>query len=130
MNTALKAATVVALAWLFTFPPAASAGDGKKIFTDEGCVTCHAVSAAGITVVESEEAKKELKEQETEGAKPPPDLSGVGLKRDADFLNKYLRKKTDIEGRKHKKRFKGSDTDREALVAWLLTLKSPVGQGK
>lgn len=130
MNTALKAAAVFGLAWLFTFPSAAVAGDGKKIFTEEGCVTCHAVSAAGITVMESEEAKKDLKEQEAEGAKSPPDLSSVGVKRDADFLNKYLRKKADIEGRKHKKRFKGSDADREVLVGWLLTFKSPAGQGK
>lgn len=130
MNTALKAAAVVGLAWLFAFPAAASAGDGKKIFAEEGCATCHAVSAAGITVVGSEEAKKELKGEKPGGTKSPPDLSSVGVKHDADFLNKYLSKKAGIEGRKHNKRFKGSDADREALVAWLLTFKSPAGQGK
>jgi hypothetical protein len=39
----------------------------------------------------------------------------------------YLRKRVDIEGRKHKKRFKGSKEELKQLVLWLTTLrKKPV----
>ncbi|MBI4666029.1 MAG: cytochrome c [Nitrospinae bacterium] len=130
MNAITRIAVAAASVWLCSSPPALAGDDGKTLFINEGCVNCHSVKSAGITVMESAEAKEELKEQAAEGAKAPPDLSGLAAKRDADFLDKYLRKKIAIDGRKHKKRFKGSDAERETLITWILALKPAAGQGK
>ncbi len=80
--------------------------DGKQIFLTQKCNLCHSVSPAGIqATVKSEKMKG-------------PDLVGAS-KRDAKLLNDYLRKKADINGKKHSKEFTGSDEEIGALIAWL-----------
>jgi hypothetical protein len=49
-----------------------------------------------------------------------PDLSGVAPRVTA-FLEKYLRRKGDINGQKQKKAFTGSDEALDALISWLQT---------
>lgn len=81
--------------------------DGKQIFLAQKCNLCHTVSSAGIqATVKSEKMKG-------------PDLTGVAPKLDAGLLNNYLRKKTEINGKKHGKEFTGSDEEIGALIAWL-----------
>ena len=80
--------------------------DGKQIFLAQKCNLCHSVSPAGIqATVKSEKMKG-------------PDLVGES-KRDAKLLNDYLRKKAEINGKKHGKELTGSDEEIGALMAWL-----------
>ncbi len=96
------------------FRPAATAKaqepkilDGKQIFLAQKCNICHSISSAAIqATVKSEKMKG-------------PDLTGTAAKRDATLLNSYLRKKADINGKKHSKEFTGSDEEIGALIAWL-----------
>ena len=50
--------------------------DGKAIFLESKCNTCHTVTALKIE-------KKKGAEEESEGKVKPPDLSSVGLERKA-----------------------------------------------
>ncbi len=86
----------------------AGVNEGKQVFLDKGCTNCHTVTAQGI------ESKKMM---------DAPDLSTVGTKHDGDFLLKFLRKKIDLNGKKHQKKFKGSKADFMKLQKWLLSLK-------
>jgi mono/diheme cytochrome c family protein len=97
---------VTILATLVALGASANAAtlDGKKIFQDQKCDMCHAVSSAGITPT---------------GKIKAPDLTEVAAKEDAAFLTKFLRKQADKNGKKHIKAFTGSDEELGALVAWL-----------
>lgn len=81
--------------------------DGKQIFIAQKCNLCHTVSSAAIQAITKSEKMK------------GPDLTGLTPKQDAKLLNDYLRKKADINGKKHGKEFTGSDEEIGALIAWL-----------
>ena len=86
--------------------------DGKTLFTEtHKCNMCHAVPAAGI------EAK--TKSDKMKG----PDLGG---KMEADFeqLAAYVRKAGELEGKSHKKEFKGTDEELQAIIDWLGSLEA------
>ncbi len=107
-STLLAAVLLLAVASWAPAPAAAQAKlDGKAIFLAQKCTMCHDVSSAGITATTKSAAVK------------GPDLAGAAAKRDAKLLNDYLRKKADIDGKKHKKEFTGSDEEIGALIAWL-----------
>jgi mono/diheme cytochrome c family protein len=78
--------------------------DGKKIFLAQKCETCHAVASAGIKAT---------------GKIKAPDLTGLSAKRDAKMLSEFLRRNTELNGKKHVKPFTGSDEEMGALIAWL-----------
>jgi mono/diheme cytochrome c family protein len=82
--------------------------DGKQVFIDGKCTTCHTVVAEGVT------SKK----------KDATDLSKTGDTYKADFLAKYLTKKDKLNGKDHKTAFKGTDQELGALTKWLESLKS------
>jgi mono/diheme cytochrome c family protein len=94
--------------------------DGKAVFIENRCNSCHTVKAAGI------EKKKaaEPAEAKSSSKKTPPDLSGVGLERKADWIAKFLMKEETIKGDKHEKRFKGPEADLKLVSAWLETQKT------
>lgn len=102
--------TGLLLAASYSGPAAAEAPkvlDGKQIFLAQKCNLCHSISSAGIqATVKSEKMKG-------------PDLAGVTPKKDATLLNNYLRKKAEINGKKHGKEFTGTDEEIGALIAWL-----------
>jgi mono/diheme cytochrome c family protein len=110
-----------------------TAGDaipaGQKIYTTFKCTQCHSIDSLKIAKVKSEE-----KEEETlaEGEKKvdPPDLSGTGNNHDAVFMAKWLMKEEKIEGKKHKKKFKGNEEELKILSEWLVTLKFNVPKKK
>jgi mono/diheme cytochrome c family protein len=81
-------------------PSPAQAGDsaGEKVFADQKCAKCH-----------------------KPGSKR--DLAGVGKKHDAKWLTAFLKHEEAIDGKKHKKKFTGTDAELEALVKWLASLK-------
>lgn len=81
--------------------------DGKQIFLAQKCNICHTVSSAGVQATTKSEKMK------------GPDLTGVAPKLDAHLLNDYLRKKVEINDKKHGKQFTGSDEEIGALIAWL-----------
>ena len=90
--------------------------DGKAIFLSAKCESCHAIKSMSI------EAKKA--EGEDAGDNKGADLSDVGLKHDAEFIAKYLQKLEAIEGKKHMKKFKGTEDELKMLAAWLAELKT------
>ena len=98
---------------------------GQKLFLDNKCTQCHNISALKIAKVKSDNAEEE--EEASEGGKKvePPDLSDIGKDKDHDaaWFTKWLMKEEKIEGRKHKKKFKGSPEELKTVADWLTTLK-------
>ncbi len=85
--------------------------DGKEIFLKQKCDLCHTVSTAGIEAKVKSEAMK------------GPDLANVGDRHDAEWIENWLRKKVEMNGKKHPKAFTGSDEELGALIAWLQNQK-------
>jgi len=117
----LGATVIVALAVAMVIPTTTGANpligqegsggmDGKALFTGAKCNMCHSVSAVGI------EAK--VKSEKMKG----PDL--VNLTTDAGTIKTYLKGESELNGAKHKKKFKGSDEELQALINWLLEQKN------
>lgn len=108
-NLVLYLTFIFAIVLLFGFTYSINEGgdDGKKLFVDKKCASCHTVETAGI------ESKK----------KDASDLSEVGAERSAEFLLKYLKKEAKLEGKEHKPAFKGTDEELNIIVDWLETLK-------
>ena len=102
---------VVLLAVFYSGPAAGQAGklDGKAIFLAQKCNMCHSVPTQGIV--------RTMKSEKMAG----PDL--VNVKEDAAFLNKFLRKQADLNGKKHGKAFTGTDEELGALIAWIQAQK-------
>ena len=86
--------------------------DGKVEFGEQKCVMCHGVAAEG------------MKAKTTSAKMAGPDLSGfksdMSLQKQAD----YLRGEIAIDGAKHKKPFKGTDEELQAIVDWLGSLEA------
>ena len=103
----LFSAPVLTVATAQTSAPASGESlDGKEIFLAQKCNLCHSVSTAGIEAT--------TKSEKLRG----PDL--VDLDRDAEWLAGWLKKEIELNGQKHKKEFKGSEEELDALIAWLL----------
>ncbi len=108
--TALIVLSVVGMVLALSLPGFAQTSDaGKKVFTDNKCNMCHSVESQGVT--------------KTMASSKAPDLSNAGATHDAAWFTKYLKKETDLDGKKHVKPFTGKDEDLKALVDWLATLK-------
>jgi len=94
-------------------PLVAVAGDAaKEIFVAQKCVKCHSIDAQGV---------------ETTSKKDPSeisDLSEVGSKHDQAAISAYLKRESEMNGKKHKYKFKGTDEEFETVVAWLASLKA------
>jgi len=102
---------------------AAEDAPGLALFKKSGCNECHAISSLGI------EKKKPAEPAagaaaETKKKKDAPDLSGVGLEREAKWISAFLNKEEAIDGEKHEKRFKGTEAERRTIAMWLATLKT------
>lgn len=119
------AAPLVALP-LLVIGQSAEAQQGPEVFKKYKCMECHSVKAAGIDKVAKKGGDKDDDDEggESKGEKKePPDLSDVGTKHNASWMQAYLKKKEKIEGVAHRKRFKGSKEELETLTAWMETLK-------
>ena len=115
----LVSVAVVAATALAEQASTPAARDGKTIFLENKCTSCHSVQALKI------EKKQGSEEEKSDDKVKPPDLSSVGLERKADWMAKFLLKKVTIDGEKHRKLFKGSEADLKVLTAWLETQKVP-----
>ena len=91
----------------------AKGAPGKQVFVEHKCNECHTVKVEGV-----ERSKKKKKGID------PPDLSDVGKSRKRDWMQRFLQKKEKIDGKKHKKKFRGDAAEEKALLDWLTSLKS------
>jgi mono/diheme cytochrome c family protein len=99
---------------LLPIPAAHAAGGdppGKAVFLGQKCNQCHGIAALGIAAT--------VKSESLRG----PDLSEVGGRRTAKWIEGWLRRQETIEGKKHKKQYTGTDAQLADLVAFLGTLK-------
>jgi cbb3-type cytochrome oxidase cytochrome c subunit len=135
----------IAMASLIILSNVASAQDkqvkenGRKIFIEKRCYTCHTINAESDAIQKEKEAFAKSKgvelksddDKKEEGI--APDLSDIGNKVDAEFLKAFLKnpkkyfKNTPVcqsnAKKKYRKRFKGTPEEFETLVAYLTTLK-------
>ena len=114
------------------------AEDGRKIFVEHRCYTCHTINA------EAEQLKKdmeefakekgvELKETEEDADSQKHDLSDIGNERSSEWLTNFLKSPKEyfkdtpdckkLARKKDRKKFKGSDADLQTLVNYLASLK-------
>ena len=109
LGVALILAVPALAALLYSGPPAeaAAAPDGKAIFLAQKCNLCHSVKAAGIEAT--------VKSDKVKG----PELTEALAKQDAAWIEKFLKKQVDLDGKKHGKQFTGSDEELGAVIAWL-----------
>jgi len=109
-NLFVYLAFVLAIVLLFGFAYSINpeGGDGKSLFVEKKCNTCHSVEAAQI------ECKK----------KDAFDLSKIGDKYEEEFITKYITKKEKIDGKEHKMTMKGSEEEVKTVAEWLASLKS------
>ena len=83
---------------------------GQAAFLENKCNTCHSVDSAGI-------AKKSKKMKGR-------DLSDVGNRIEStEWLNGFLLKEQEKDGNKHKKTWKGTDEELDAIIEWIAGLK-------
>ena len=89
------------------------------IFTEHECQGCHSVQIAKIDLDIGDLEPDEIDED-------APDLSGVGLEHEIDWLKLYLKKKNKQNDEKHEKKFRGTDEEFEVLTNWLVSMKTEV----
>lgn len=114
--------------WLLTLLLLLAAGSaaaeekGQALFLKNKCNKCHTLESKGITLL----PKKGGDEDEDEGEKKKPvDLSRIGTDHDAAFIQGWLKRETEKDGKKHKFKLPKTTTDEEvaAIAGWLATLK-------
>ena len=113
------ALVIVVGTWIAPRPASADDAAGKTIFVEQRCNTCHTIKSQSVEITEAEEGEVE---EAVEGDPDPPDLSAIGSEHDKVWIAKYLIKKEEVEGRKHKKRFRGSTDELKTVAEWLATL--------
>jgi Cytochrome c len=87
--------------------------DAKTLFVEtHKCNLCHSVSAADI------EAK--TKSDKMQG----PDLSGLKTDKNRAEIVAFVKKESDMDGASHKKEFKGTDEELNAILDWLGSLEA------
>ena len=92
---------IVAEAWPQTDSDRISRG--KQIYSDKQCALCHTIQG--------------------KGGKSGPDLSDVGRKRDAQWLERFLMSPSTVIPKAKMPSLKGGADERQALVAYLLSLQ-------
>ncbi|MCP4200585.1 MAG: hypothetical protein GY769_01460 [bacterium] len=86
--------------------------DGKALFTEtHKCNMCHAVPAADI---EAKTTSEKMKGGDL-GGKVEGELAEIAA---------YVRKEADMDGKQHKKPFKGTDEELQAIIDWLGSLEA------
>ncbi len=87
---------------------AAASMNGKAIFMEQHCNTCHSLDVDGI--------------HRMINASSPmagPDLTGVVAKKGADWTTKWLKHEVKIDGKTHRKTIHLNDEQLKTLVSWL-----------
>jgi mono/diheme cytochrome c family protein len=100
-------------------PAKAEDAAGLKLFKQGKCVQCHSIDALKITKVKSDGDDDDAVLDENGKKIDPPDLSGVGKDHDAAWFAKWLKKEVEVDGHKHKKKYKGSEDDLKVITEWI-----------
>ena len=103
---------------VFTLLPAAGAlaaeeGEepaGKAVFLAHKCNLCHSVPSAGI--------ESKTKSEKMKGS----DLGGP-IEAGFEAFATYVRQQGELDGKSHKKEFKGTDEELQAIFDWLTQLE-------
>lgn len=111
---------VVCLFWAVAGTGAVLAQDGDEApgqqeFLAAKCNLCHGVEAAGI------EAK--TKSEKMAGG----DLSDVASQMEMEAAIRYVKREEQRDGQDHKKEWKGTDEELQAIMDWLYGLKAAEG---
>ncbi len=95
-------------------------GDGAEVFQTQKCTKCHSVEVASIPFNPGEPD-----EDDDEDEKEPVDLSKIGAAVDSSHIVAFLNRKevSHDNGKKHKKKFKGTDEELQVVADWLASLK-------
>ena len=90
---------------------AVAAADGKALFLEKKCNQCHSVDSQSI-----EKTSKTMK---------GPDLSNAAsLVESADWAKSFLKREVKKDDKNHQREYKGTEEELEAIVSWLMTLKT------
>lgn len=129
----MKRITVITLVAFVAVAFAAAAGaqdarpDGKALFLDKKCNTCHTIKAQGV-----EKRAAAMGEKKGTGEAAPAaskakttDLSSVGLEFKADWMTKFLKREEMTKQNKKHLLFKGTDEELTTIVTWLEEQKAP-----
>jgi mono/diheme cytochrome c family protein len=89
----------------------AAGADGKALFLEKKCNTCHSVDSQSIP-----KTSKTMK---------GVDLSNASaLVESADWAKSFLKREVKKDDKNHQREFKGTDEELNAIVDWLMTLKT------
>lgn len=114
MFTVIRKAIPVAVAFLLlglVAGPALAEDEGQTAFVAQKCQMCHSVPAAELVAKVKSETMK------------GPDLPAAA--RDGEWLTQFMKREIQVDGKEHKKEYKGTDEELKAITAWLLTLEVP-----
>jgi mono/diheme cytochrome c family protein len=104
-----KLVSLSAIALALSLDPAAAvagAKEGQAVFETQKCIACHSLAGK----------KGKL-------AKKGGPLDGVGSKRSADWMKKYLKDPTSVVKDAQMPKYELTDKEIDDLVAYMLTLK-------
>lgn len=111
--SAVLGCVLLICAWVAPATAIAEELDGKALFVEtHKCNMCHAVPAAEI--------ESKTKSESMKGG----DLGGE-IEAEFDKLAAFMRGEAELDGAKHKKPFKGSDEELQAIIDWLGSLEPP-----
>ncbi len=83
--------------------------DGRALFTDQKCNICHSVPEVDVVAM--------AKSKKMRG----PDLPAES--HEPDWIVRFLKREVQLNGKDHKKEFKGTEEELRAIAAWLVELK-------
>jgi mono/diheme cytochrome c family protein len=115
MKNSVRIVATIGIVFLFivSFVSISMAADtaaaGQKLFMDKKCNTCHSVDSMKIT--------KKL------ASSKAPDLSNIGAEKNAEWIQKWLKKEVDLNGKKHTPTWGGTPEDLKTLSEWVASLK-------
>lgn len=105
----LSAALLAVPMLLWTSSVSAETADAKQIFLGQKCNLCHSVKSAGIEAT--------MKVEKMKG----PDFPVAHV--DKAQLKTYLLQTSEMNGKKHPKKFSGSDEQLNAVLDWVTKAK-------
>ncbi len=108
----MAAATLALVVGLVSTVSASDPPAGEVLFKAQKCIMCHKYQTPDPKV-----------EVIPDG---PPNLWNIGDRRKAEWIIPYVKKESEIEGRKHKVIWKGKPEDLVVVANWLVTLKDPL----
>ncbi len=92
-----------------TAVPAEEPPDGLALFTGQKCHMCHSVPEADLIAM--------AKSKKMRGPDLPAEF------REPDWIVGFLKREVQLNGKDHKKEFKGTEEELQAITAWLVELK-------